>query len=384
MTNGTQVQADDTVGGPQPPGPQPPGAQPADPLPADPLPAGLPPAGLPPAGLVPVDRAPAPVARPPHRRPPLAVIPRRATGTHTAIPDMDDTPPDAARTEEFGPPVPADAPAGQPGASSRRPLVLSAAAVSLVAVLGMAAMLWPDTDRPAAAPQQVVPIGVQAPPIAAPEPSTVPPAAVTEPDAPEAPPEDVVRPEDWMPDGGLPDAESTTGGPGGAAPTTGPAPAPTATATQPADRATPPPPRREVPPAPQGRANTAGRNLALNRPIFASSFANRLRSPGQAVDGSLLSRWSTRSTDPQWLAVDLGDTWQVSRVRIAWELAYADTYRVDLSTDGRSWTSVWQTRAGLGGTVGIPLGDATARYVRVYGVKPAGPFGFSIRELDVR
>jgi hypothetical protein len=213
---------------------------------------------------------------------------------------------------------------------------------------------------------------------------------------PSGAPTEEIRPEFWMPTSPPPAPDTGTVLPTAPAGTgTTPARRPDDANTRgPADRGTPQddptaqaPPVRDTPQDPptfSARGNPSGRNLALGRQVFASSFANRLRSPEQAVDGKLLSRWSTRATGEQWIAVDLGDTFRISSVRIAWELAFANTYRVDLSPDGRSWTSVWQTRAGRGGTVGIPLDDAAARFVRVYGVRPAGLLGYSIRELDVR
>jgi hypothetical protein len=118
--------------------------------------------------------------------------------------------------------------------------------------------------------------------------------------------------------------------------------------------------------------------------VFASSFDSRFHVPANAVDGRVLTRWSSVASDPQWIAVDLGTRWQISRISIVWELANADTYRVELSSDGTSWTPVYQTRNGLGGTVAVPIDNVSARYVRLYGTERAGLFGYSVRELDVR
>src|SRR6185295_3727019 len=57
-------------------------------------------------------------------------------------------------------------------------------------------------------------------------------------------------------------------------------------------------------------------NLSLNRPVvsssdFSSSYAARL-----AVDGDGSTRWSSQFSDPQWIYVDLGARYNVTRVKL--------------------------------------------------------------------
>ncbi len=62
-------------------------------------------------------------------------------------------------------------------------------------------------------------------------------------------------------------------------------------------------------------------NIALNKPVTVSS-TEAVGTPGSAaVDGIATSRWGSAFTDPQWIYVDLGATYNVNRVKITWEAA---------------------------------------------------------------
>ncbi|MDQ0364344.1 hypothetical protein J2S42_001013 [Catenuloplanes indicus] len=104
---------------------------------------------------------------------------------------------------------------------------------------------------------------------------------------------------------------------------------------------------------------------------------------GLAVDGDATTRWSSAFADPQWLTVDLGDTWSLTTVNILWQSAHATAYHVDVSTDGSSWRTVHTDSAATGGEVTIPTAGAAARYVRVLGTARNGGYGYSILELRV-
>src|SRR5258707_514822 len=69
-------------------------------------------------------------------------------------------------------------------------------------------------------------------------------------------------------------------------------------------------------------------NLALSRPASASSLESTAFPASAAVDGSASTRWSSLSTDPQWLTVDLGATASIGRVKLSWEAAYGAAYQI--------------------------------------------------------
>ncbi|WKU05338.1 protein kinase [Micromonospora sp. HUAS LYJ1] len=135
---------------------------------------------------------------------------------------------------------------------------------------------------------------------------------------------------------------------------------------------------------PQAAINASGRNLALGVPVEASSAEGVSRSPLRAVDGDLSTRWGSEWSDPQWLRVDLGARWQVNEVVLRWERAYAVSYQVDVSADGTTWSRVFATASGTGGTVTVPVAELPARFVRLTGTQRAGRYGYSLYEIEVR
>ncbi|TCB98046.1 penicillin acylase family protein [Micromonospora zingiberis] len=122
-------------------------------------------------------------------------------------------------------------------------------------------------------------------------------------------------------------------------------------------------------------------NLAVGRPVTASS-SQLGNGAARAVDGDLGTRWASSWSDNQWIRVDLGSVRQVGRVVLAWEAAYARSYRVEVSTDGTTWRPVWSTTAGDGGTDVLAFAPQQARYVRMYGLTRGSSYGFSLWELS--
>ncbi len=102
-----------------------------------------------------------------------------------------------------------------------------------------------------------------------------------------------------------------------------------------------------------------------------------------AVDGNGATRWSSAFADPGWIAVDLGTSVPLDRVRIDWEAAYATAYTVETSDDGVTWTVRRSVTAGDGGTDEHTGLGVTARYLRVHGTTRATAYGYSIWELEV-
>ncbi|MFC7548605.1 penicillin acylase family protein [Plantactinospora sp. GCM10030261] len=123
-------------------------------------------------------------------------------------------------------------------------------------------------------------------------------------------------------------------------------------------------------------------NVAAGRPVSASS--SQLFLPARnAVDGDPGTRWSSGWSDNQSITVDLGSVRPVSRAVLSWEAAYARAYRIEVSSDGSSWRTVWSTAAGDGGTDNNRFVPTTARYVRMVGVTRATGYGFSLWEFQV-
>ena len=121
-------------------------------------------------------------------------------------------------------------------------------------------------------------------------------------------------------------------------------------------------------------------DLALDQPTTASSTQDATDYPASdATDGDPGTRWSSASSDPQWLEVDLGSQQQICSVGILWEAAYASAFQIQVSNDNATWTTVYSTTTGTGGNQTFTV-SATARYIRVYATARAHP----VRRLDLR
>ncbi|GAA4201962.1 penicillin acylase family protein [Streptosporangium oxazolinicum] len=123
-------------------------------------------------------------------------------------------------------------------------------------------------------------------------------------------------------------------------------------------------------------------NVAEGRSARASS--TQLFYPAsRAVDGDPTTRWSSSSSDNQYLQVDLGSATTVSRALLRWETAYGAAYSIQTSTDGSTWTTVYSTTTGNGGVDNVRFTPTSARYVRMQGVTRGTSYGYSLYELEV-
>jgi RHS repeat-associated protein len=128
-----------------------------------------------------------------------------------------------------------------------------------------------------------------------------------------------------------------------------------------------------------------GVNLALNKTATVSSIqgSNAVTTDPNAVDGNLTTRWGSFFADPQWIYVDLGSSVSIDRVKITWEAASANNYKLQTSNDAVTWTDI---KTITSNTVLVndhtSLG-ATGRYLRMYGTTRNTVYGYSIYELEV-
>jgi mannan endo-1,4-beta-mannosidase len=137
----------------------------------------------------------------------------------------------------------------------------------------------------------------------------------------------------------------------------------------------------EVYGSPAGGGTT---NLAYNRPVTTTSNENTTNTGAKAVDANGSTRWSSAYANNQNFVVDLGANYNVTRVKIAWESAYAKDYQIQFSTDNVGWTTVrefWgKTSAATDDQTGL---TGVARYVKIYCINRATAYGFSFFEFEV-
>jgi beta-glucanase (GH16 family) len=132
-----------------------------------------------------------------------------------------------------------------------------------------------------------------------------------------------------------------------------------------------------------GSTTPPGDNVAQGKPTTASSVENSSLGPANATDGNSGTRWSSAFSDPQWIRIDLGQTYAITRVILTWEAAYWLAYQVQTSPDGNAWTTIFSTTTGDGGTDDLAV-SGTGRYIRMNGTQRATPYGYSLWEFAVR
>jgi hypothetical protein len=131
-----------------------------------------------------------------------------------------------------------------------------------------------------------------------------------------------------------------------------------------------------------GGGGGGGTNIAQGKPTTASSTENSTFPASNATDGNSSTRWSSAFSDPQWLQVDLGQSYNISHVTLNWEAAYGKAYQIQTSADGSNWTTIYSTTTGDGGTDDLAV-TGTGRYIRMYGTARGTPYGYSLYEFAV-
>ncbi|MFH6993883.1 family 16 glycosylhydrolase [Flavobacterium sp. FlaQc-48] len=126
-------------------------------------------------------------------------------------------------------------------------------------------------------------------------------------------------------------------------------------------------------------------NLALAKTAVASTEENAAFSSAKATDGDAGTRWaSSFANASEWIYVDLGSNYNINRVVLKWEAAFATQYKVQISTDNvftENETVNTQT-ASDGGTDDLTV-SGTGRYIRILcTTKALAPYGYSLFEIE--
>lgn len=126
-------------------------------------------------------------------------------------------------------------------------------------------------------------------------------------------------------------------------------------------------------------------NLALNRPIAASSEPYAGYSASQAVDGNHNTRWSSSKADMQWIYVDLGARKTINKAVLNWEEnRYAKEYIIQISDDALNWDTIFMQQPSSGGIENLTGFFGTGRYVKMQGIGRVNPNDLiSVREFEI-
>jgi hypothetical protein len=127
-------------------------------------------------------------------------------------------------------------------------------------------------------------------------------------------------------------------------------------------------------------------NLAKGKKAYPSSTENSTYAAGKATDGSATSSWRSvpGTTDKQWIYVDLGQRYSISRVRLTWDAAYASEYTIQTLVSTNNWATIYKTSAGNGGVDDIRGLTGVGRQIRVFATKRGSSTrNYALKEIEI-
>jgi hypothetical protein len=149
------------------------------------------------------------------------------------------------------------------------------------------------------------------------------------------------------------------------------------------------------------QTNIPAINLALGKTGSSSSNENDANTPnwpfdglgtnvinGKARDGNNVEygRWSSTYNDDEWIAVDLGASYEIREVKLYWEVANGNDFNIEVSADGLSWSTAASVTDNsstqyINDIMISP--SVTGRYVRMHGITRNTGYGYSLYEFEV-
>ncbi|MCK7626801.1 beta-N-acetylglucosaminidase domain-containing protein [Streptomyces sp. RS10V-4] len=123
---------------------------------------------------------------------------------------------------------------------------------------------------------------------------------------------------------------------------------------------------------------TGGPDLARGAEAVSSGDETGDFPASAATDGDGSTRWSSPADDHAWLRFTLPRPTRLGLVVLHWQDAYAAAYRVQVSSDGRTWRTAATVRDGRGGREAVRTDAPDTRYVRIQGDRRATDFGYSL------
>ena len=136
-----------------------------------------------------------------------------------------------------------------------------------------------------------------------------------------------------------------------------------------------------------------GDNTDINKNILLGKKATASTENGgnvakNAIDSDEKTRWESQhgKEDPEWLQVDLGDTYEISGFKIIWETASAKEYKIQVSNDGKEWEDIYEVDNGKEGETRTGTFDENikAKYIRILGIsKTLDIYGYSIYDFQI-
>jgi hypothetical protein len=118
--------------------------------------------------------------------------------------------------------------------------------------------------------------------------------------------------------------------------------------------------------------------------VTSSSNQGGTLGPEAALDSNISTRWeSQQGVDPAWIQIELEKKKLIKGLKISWETASAQEYKVQLSQDGIKWTAMADIIDGKKAEEKvINFKPTETRFIRINGTKRTTKYGYSIWEIE--
>jgi hypothetical protein len=107
------------------------------------------------------------------------------------------------------------------------------------------------------------------------------------------------------------------------------------------------------------------KNFISSLSASSSIAGNEADKANDADDTGTFWKCTASDTSP-WITANLGGLKPINRVQLIWGSNSASAYKIQISTNNTTWTDVYSTTTGAGGTVDISFTSVSANYVRLF------------------
>ena len=126
-------------------------------------------------------------------------------------------------------------------------------------------------------------------------------------------------------------------------------------------------------------------NIALHKPMTASSYENAGTMPEGINDGDRTTRWGSAHNDNEYITIDLEQRCFVNHITLYWETAYANRFALIMSDELPNLNDIAlierNTYQSSGGSQTIDIVQK-GRYITLIGLSRATQYGTSLYELE--
>ncbi|WP_189663226.1 MULTISPECIES: glycosyl hydrolase [unclassified Polaribacter] len=119
--------------------------------------------------------------------------------------------------------------------------------------------------------------------------------------------------------------------------------------------------------------------------VAQGSASSGNNSAAAALDGNMGTRWIAESTDPCSFNLDLGQSFEINEVTVAWEVANASNYSLLGSNDTITWIEIRSLENLGSGNRTDTISNITGsyQYLKLDIITPTTQYPFSIYEIDI-